>query len=154
MKPFHRVVEAPAELGIDMIGVPEGSDITLDLRLESVVEGVLVTGTADVTLVGECSRCLTRFEDEESYDLQELYFYPEREAEEDASWIEDEMIDLEPALRDAVVLDLPFSPLCRDDCLGLCPDCGFNLNDDPEHSHGEAIDPRWGKLAELGLDGE
>jgi len=149
MKEIHRVAEAPADLGIDMIRVPQGSDVTLELRLESVVEGVLVTGTADVTLQGECARCLTGFEDEQSFDLQELYFYPEREAEEDASRIEDEMIDLDPALRDAVVLELPFTPLCRDDCLGLCPECGFVLNDDPDHSHGEQIDPRWGKLSEL-----
>lgn len=153
MKEIHRVAEAPADLGIDMIAVPQGSDITLDLRLESVVEGVLVTGTADVTLTGECARCLVKFSAEETYDLQELYFYPEKDAEEDASRIEDEMINLDPALRDAVVLELPFTPLCRDDCLGLCPECGFVLNDDPDHSHGEEIDPRWGKLSELDVHG-
>lgn len=154
MKELHRVVEAPADLGIDMIGVPQGSPVTLDLRLESVVEGVLVTGTAEVHLVGECARCLRGFEDDQSFDLQELYFYPEREAEEDASWIEDDMIDLDPALRDAVVLELPFTPLCRDDCLGLCPTCGFVLNDDPDHSHGREVDPRWGALAQLDVEGE
>ena len=153
MKEIHRVAEAPADLGIDMIGVPQGSDIQLDLRLESVVEGVLVSGTADVTLKGECARCLVDFSVEESFDLQELYFYPEKEAEEEASRIEEEMIDLDPALRDAVVLDLPFTPLCRDDCLGLCPDCGVVLNGDPDHSHGEEIDPRWGKLSELDVSG-
>ncbi|WP_420175607.1 YceD family protein [Luteococcus sp. OSA5] len=153
MRQVHEVVEAPADLGIDMIGVPQGSDITLDLRLESVVEGVLVTGTADVSLKGECARCLSGFEDEQSFDLQELYFYPEKEAEEDASRIEDEMIDLDPALRDAVVLELPFTPLCRDDCLGLCIECGQNLNDDPDHSHGEEIDPRWGALSQLDMSG-
>lgn len=152
MKEVHREAEAPADLGIDMIGVPQGSPIDLDLRLESVVEGILVTGTVDVTLAGECARCLEQFSYPESYDIQELYFYPEREAEEEASRIEDEMIDLDPAVRDAVVLELPFTPLCRDDCLGLCPECGFVLNNDPDHSHGEAIDPRWGALADLGLD--
>lgn len=152
MKVVHRQAEAPAELGIDMIGVPQGSPVDLELRLESVVEGILVTGTAEVTLEGECARCLEKFSQPESYDLQELYFYPEREAEEDACRIEDELIDLDSALRDAVVLDLPFTPLCRDDCLGLCPECGFVLNNDPDHSHGDEIDPRWGKLSELGLD--
>ncbi|GAA1372088.1 YceD family protein [Luteococcus sanguinis] len=150
MKEFHREVEAPADLGIDMIGVPEGSPVTLDLRLESVVEGILVTGTADITLEGECARCLEKFSCDESYDLTELYFYPEREAEEEASRVVDELIDLEIVLRDAVVLDLPFTPLCRDDCLGLCVECGANLNDDPDHSHGEAVDSRWEKLADLG----
>ena len=55
---------------------------------------------------------------------------------------------------DAVVLDLPFTPLCRDDCLGLCVTCGANLNDDPDHSHGEEIDARWAALIELDVDGE
>lgn len=154
MKEIHRTVEAPADLGIDMIGVPQGSDIDLDLRLESVVEGVLVTGTAEVTLAGECARCLVKFEDDESYDLQELYFYPEKEADEDASRIQDDTIDLDPALRDAVVLDLPFSPLCRDDCLGLCSECGAVLNDDPDHSHGEVIDSRWEGLTTLDVGGD
>lgn len=154
MKELHRTVPAPVDLGIDMIGVPEGADVDLDLRLESVVEGVLVTGTAEVPLVGECARCLRRFEDHESYDLQELFFYPGRDAEEDALFIEDDLVDLDPVLRDAVVLELPFTPLCRDDCLGLCPTCGFVLNDDPDHSHGEQVDPRWGALKNLDVSGE
>lgn len=152
MKELHRVVPAPVDLGIDMIGVPEGADVELDLRLESVVEGVLVTGTADVPLAGECARCLQKFTDESSYDMQELYFYPGKDAEEDALFIEDELIDLDPVLRDAVVLELPFTPLCRDDCLGLCPTCGFVLNDDPDHSHGEQVDPRWEALQNLDVN--
>ena len=58
------------------------------------------------------------------------------------------MIDLEPVLRDAAMLDLPFIPLCREDCAGLCPTCGVNLNDDPDHGHDEAIDPRWAGLTD------
>lgn len=154
MKELHLTVPAPVDLGIAMIGVPEGADMDLDLRLESVVEGILVTGTADVPLAGECARCLQSFEDRESYPLQELYFYPGRDAEEDALFIEDELVDLDPVLRDAVVLELPFTPLCRDDCLGLCPECGFVLNDDPDHSHGEQVDSRWDALRNLDVSGE
>ena len=150
MKTIRRTVAAPADLGIDMIGVPQGSDIDIDLRLEAVVEGVLVTGTADVILSGECARCLEGIDDQGSFSLQELYFYPGREAEEDACWVVDDMIDVEIPLRDAVVLELPFTPLCRPDCAGLCPLCGANLNNDPEHNHGEQVDPRWEKLAGLG----
>ena len=84
--------------------------------------------------------------------MQELYFYPGKEMEEDESLIVDELIDLEEALRDAVVLELPFTPLCEDDCLGLCPECGADLNDDPEHTHDQRIDPRWEKLT--GLSGD
>jgi uncharacterized protein len=152
MKEISRSVPAPADLGIEMMRVPEGSPIALELRLQSVVEGIWVSGTADVELAGECSRCLTYLEDEASFDLEELFVHPDREADEDATFVVDERIDLEPALRDAVVLDLPFTPLCREDCAGLCTICGANLNDDPEHTHGEQVDPRWSNLLRVDTD--
>jgi uncharacterized protein len=130
-------VPAPADLGIDVLGVPEGSPIELDVRLEAVMEGVLVTGTAKVGLEGECSRCLDPVQDELEVDVQELYAY------------DDEDDDLEPLVRDAVVLALPFGPVCREDCPGLCVDCGARLADDPEHDHGERVDPRWAALSSL-----
>lgn len=143
LKEFHREIPAPANVGIEMVGVPEGSPVDVDLRLESVSEGVLATDVVSAELVGECSRCLGEVREERDFDLQELYYYPGRDAEEDALFVVDEYIDLDPPMRDAIVLELPFTPLCREDCLGLCPICGFNLNDDPEHNHGEQIDPRW-----------
>lgn len=154
MKKVTRTVPAPTGLGIELIGVPAGSDIPLELRLESVVEGVYVSGTAEVALTGECSRCLRPIEDDLELELQELYFYPGNDTEEDAALVVDERIDLEPLIRDAVVLDLPFTPLCREDCPGLCVTCGANLNDDPDHSHEDRIDPRWGKLMDLAEDAE
>jgi Predicted metal-binding, possibly nucleic acid-binding protein len=118
--------------------------------LESVGEGVLATGTVEATLEGECSRCLDPIKEELLLDVQELYFYPDKEADEDASRVSaEETIDLDPVVRAAVVLSLPFSPLCRDDCAGLCPDCGANLNDDPDHDHPDRIDPRWSALEGL-----
>lgn len=142
-----RVADATEGIAIDVIGVPPGSPIDLDLTFESVVEGVLVTGTAEVRLRGECARCLDEVTDTAVIDVQELFCYPDKELDDpEASRIEGELIDLEPVLRDAVVLDLPFTPLCRPDCLGLCPDCGARLNDDPDHSHGETADPRWAGL--------
>lgn len=144
----NRTVAAPEDMGIDMIGVPAGSPIVLDLKLESVVEGVLVTGTAQLHLRGECARCLDEISDTEWVEFQELFLYPGKELDDsEAHRIEGESIDLEPVLRDAVVLGLPFTPLCRPDCAGLCLQCGRSLNDEPEHSHGEAIDPRWADLA-------
>jgi uncharacterized protein len=149
LKEVSRVAEAPEDLGIEVIGVPPGSPIDLDLRLESVVEGVLVTGTAVVRLQGNCARCLDEISSEEEIDIQELFCYPGKETDDpEALRIEDELIDLEPVLRDAVVLDLPFTPLCRPDCAGLCPECGANLNRNPHHSHAEPIDPRWAGLGE------
>ncbi len=156
MAEIRSTVEAPAALGIDVIGVPPGSPVELDLRLESVIEGVLVTGSAVVQLRGECVRCLVEISDTLEVDIQELFVYPESDAtEEEASRLEGDLIDLEPLLRDDVVLDLPFQPVCREDCAGLCVECGANLNDHPDHTHGDVADPRWDALRSLeGLRGE
>jgi uncharacterized protein len=150
LKLVRSTVEAPANLGIAVIGVPPKSPVTLDLRLESVVEGVLVTGTAVVQLRGECVRCLVEIAGEQQIDIQELYAYPSSHVTDDeASRLEGDLLDLEPLLRDGVVLDLPFQPLCREDCRGLCAECGADLNFDPDHGHERPIDPRWEKLRPL-----
>ena len=163
MRELSYTVPAPEGIGISAIGVPTGSDIELDLRLESVVEGVLVTGTAVVNLLGECSRCLDPIADQIDVDLQELYRYPELDAygrpskeaptepdeDDDTLYLDGDLLDLEPIVRDAVVLDLPIAPLCQEDCAGLCPECGFNRNEDQSHSH-EVLDPRWAALGALG----
>lgn len=145
---------APADLGIDVLGVPAGSPVELDLRLEAVMEGVLVSGTARVHVAGECTRCLDPFGDDMEVELQELYAYDDEhddpgDEDEEVSRLDGDLLDLEPLVRDAVVLALPFGPLCRADCPGLCPDCGARLADDPEHEHGERIDPRWAGLEGL-----
>ncbi|HYJ27692.1 MAG TPA: DUF177 domain-containing protein [Nocardioides sp.] len=155
-------VPAPAQLGIEVLSVPEGSPVELDLRLEAVMEGVLLTGTATATLEGECVRCLEPIEDEILARLQELYVYPDqhakatehhdRDLDDETSLLEDDLLDLEPLLRDAVVLALPFQPLCMDDCPGLCTECGARLADDPDHSHDAPIDPRWAGLEKLQQD--
>jgi uncharacterized protein len=150
MKRVSRTVEAPADLSIEVIAVPPGSPIDLDLMFEAVVEGVLVTGSATAQLRGECVRCLAEISDEVEVDLQELYVHSGSEVDaEEAGRLEGDLIDLEPLLRDAVVLDLPFQPLCRVDCRGLCAECGADLNADPGHGHDPAIDPRWAKLSAL-----
>ncbi|MVA77125.1 DUF177 domain-containing protein [Auraticoccus sp. F435] len=148
MLEVRRTVDAPDDLGSGVIGVPPGSPVSLDLRLESAGDGVLVTGTVEVTVAGECARCLTAISERSELELMELFLYPEREPDdEEASRLEGDLLDLEPLLRDTVVLDLPFTPLCREDCAGLCPLCGQDLNADPEHDHGEQTDSRWGALA-------
>ena len=148
-----RTVPAPADLGIEVLHVPEGSPVELDLRLEAVMEGVLVTGTAQASLTGECVRCLEPISDEIEVRFQELFVYDDREVDPDeeleVSKLQDDLVDLEPLLRDAVVLALPFQPLCQDDCPGLCAECGARLADDPDHTHGEPVDPRWAALATL-----
>ncbi len=156
-----RTVPAPADLGIEVLSVPEGSPVEIDLRLEAVMEGVLVTGTAHVAVEGECARCLEAIHDDVEVSFQELFVYDDphhagrrdttdHDGEDDeTSRLEDDLVDLEPLLRDAVVLALPFQPLCREDCPGLCPDCGARLADEPDHAHEAAIDPRWAALAQL-----
>jgi DUF177 domain-containing protein len=148
MRTLELTAPAPEDLRIELIGVPPGSPVKVKLRLEAVVEGVLATGEAHAMLVGECARCLDRIADAVDVDLQELYVYPESDAEEDeASRLEGELLDLEPVLRDSVVLALPFRPVCSADCPGLCVQCGARLRDDPEHDHGDDIDPRWAALS-------
>ena len=148
---------APADLGIEVLRVPEGSPVEIDLRLEAVMEGVLVTGTARAALAGECARCLEPIHDDVEVDLQELFAYEESDTatddgDDDVSRLEGDLLDLEPLLRDAVVLALPFQPLCEDDCPGLCTECGARLKDDPDHAHEAAIDPRWAGLQALQQD--
>jgi uncharacterized protein len=154
MRRLEEVVPAPENFGNALIGAPEGSDIDLDLRLESVHDGILVSGTAVVAVHGECSRCLDPIDYDLDVDVQELYvFDPAADGGEDSEddqmyEVQDETIDLEPMLRDAVITQLPFQPVCREDCQGLCAQCGARLEDDPGHHH-EVLDPRWSALSGL-----
>lgn len=150
MRKDSRTVPAPADLGVEMVGVPEDADIELDIRLEAVMEGVLVSGAARAPLSGECARCLEPLTSSIEVDFQELYVYSDTRsggsAEEDERRLEGDFIDLQPVVRDAMVLALPLSPLCQDDCPGLCPECGVRLADaGPDHHH-DAVDPRWAAL--------
>jgi uncharacterized protein len=150
-----RDVPAPPDLGTDLLALPEGSPVRLDLQLESVMEGVYVTGTAHGRAAGQCGRCLTAIEQDVDVDLQELYAYPGKQPEglsdeDELLELDGDLLDLEPALRDAVVPALPFQPVCRDDCPGLCSECGAALADDPDHHH-DVVDPRWSALQGLGL---
>ncbi|MFL6128986.1 MAG: YceD family protein [Mycobacteriales bacterium] len=154
MRAARRTVPAPEALGVDLARVAPGEPIELDLRLESVVEGVLVSGTVTAAVTGECARCLGPVADRLTVDLQELFAYADSATEEtteedEVSRLVGDHLDLEPVVRDAVVLALPLSPLCRDGCAGLCPDCGGVLDELPaDHSHAAPVDPRWAALAE------
>jgi uncharacterized protein len=153
MVTVSREVPAPAEMGTDVIGIAEGSPLRLDLRLESVMEGVLVTGTVAGRATGECGRCLIDLEQDVEVEITELYAYPGKRPdadvdEDEVRELEGDLIDLEGALRDAVVPALPFQPVCQDDCPGLCSECGARLADDPDHHH-DVVDPRWAALQGL-----
>jgi uncharacterized protein len=151
---YHREVAVEQALGFEtVIEVPKGSTITFDALAESVVEGVLMSGTATAHTEGECSRCLDQLTDSVEIEFTELYAYPdsltEATTEEDEVYrINDDLVDLEPVIRDAIVLALPQAPLCTPDCPGLCPGCGGRRAElGPDHGH-ETIDPRWAGLVD------
>ena len=154
MREVHLAAPALDGLGIeDLIGVPVGAELVLDLRLESVMDGVLVTGTITAPVTGECGRCLAPVSDTLVVPVQELFVYPgasaDREQEDELPELAGDLLDLAPTVRDAVVLALPLNPVCREDCQGLCATCGERLDDLPEdHSH-DTTDARWGALAGL-----
>jgi len=164
-----RIVPAPDDLRLELIGVPVGTDVALEVRFEAVSEGVLATGTAIAPLAGECARCLAPVSSSVTVGFQELYLYAEgrhdrhdkhdrhekhekhdEQEEQDAEelyYLDGDLLDLEPAFRDAVVLALPMSPLCRENCPGLCAECGVPLADaGAGHRHEAAADPRWAAL--------
>lgn len=158
MQELHKTVELPEDLGTDIIAIKAGSPVEIEVRLESVVEGVLVTGSASGTATGACVRCLDPVDLPVEGSFQELFAYTDRAAhhhevggdsdEDEVHELVGDLVDLGPVIRDAVVPTLPFQPVCREDCPGLCPECGIRLADDPEHHH-EVIDPRWSALSGL-----
>ena len=139
------VLEEP--LGTALVTVPAGETLEVDLRLESVHEGILATGELSTKAVAECSRCLDPLNLAVEVDFQELFAYS-LEQEDDLQVLE-EQIDLEQVITDAVVLSLPFKPVCSEDCLGLCPECGVKMADNPDHAHEARIDSRWTELEKL-----
>ncbi|MGV0834896.1 YceD family protein [Mycolicibacterium thermoresistibile] len=158
MLTLDETVVSPSRLGIELVGVEAGAPLDLHLRIESVSEGVLVSGTMSAPTTGECARCLEPVHGRVDIELTELFAYPdsltdETTDDEDLGRVDTrgdiDTVDLEQPIIDAVGLVLPFSPLCGPDCAGLCPQCGIRLaTAEPGHRH-EVIDPRWAKLASM-----
>jgi uncharacterized protein len=149
---YRRTAPLDQELGFEpVVLLPKGRDVEFDVLLESVVEGVLVTGTAAADFDGECARCLDPLSQRVTVEFTELFAYPDSATdtttdEDEVFRLVDDLVDLEPVVRDAIVLALPAVPLCTPDCRGLCPDCGGRWADlGPDHRH-EKIDPRWAAL--------
>ncbi|MEU1427610.1 DUF177 domain-containing protein [Nocardia sp. NPDC005746] len=152
IKELRRTVTTAEKIGLDLVAIPAGADVELDLTLQSVSEGVLVTGTVTAPIEGECSRCLDSFTDELELQLTELFAYPDSATEQTTEEDEiprlvDDFIDLEPVIVDGVGMELPLQPLCEPDCAGLCPECGVKMAiAGSGHGH-EILDPRWAGLA-------
>lgn len=152
---LSRTVPTPEGFAAVLVGVAEHRDLELDLRIESVHEGTLLSGTAHGRVTGECGRCLDPISYPLTVDVMQLFTWPEKAEgpeegdDEDTRQVsEDLTIDLEPVLRDLMVSALPFQPVCREDCPGLCSQCGFRMEEDPGHAH-EQLDPRWAALSGL-----
>ena len=171
MKEYELDIVVKEKFGVDLISVPAGEVIEIDARLESVTEGVLLSADVYAVAQGECIRCLDPVEIVIERKIQELYSYEptnERGKKKRESSTEDltsedldvadefmmdgDILDLETPVRDAIVLSLPSNPVCNQDCLGLCPECGGKWADLPEdHAH-EVIDARWASLGGLTLE--
>ncbi len=155
----------PEDMGVALARIEPGSLMDADVRLESVLDGVLVSADVDYTVSAECSRCLEPLTWNETTSLVELFLYPETDsrgreiraqggagdADSDSEtvsrYVVDDCVDLEEVIRDSVVVDLPLKPLCDPDCPGLCPTCGERL-DTGSHDH-PVTDPRWAALGAL-----
>ena len=138
-------IPAPDTFATDLVRTV--GDITIDGALQSVSEGVLVTGTVEHSTSAECARCLNAVEEHHTSDMTELYFFQNRaqalmdagdEEAEQVPLIVNDSIDIEPLLRDTIVGQMPFIPLCDENCRGLCGVCGERLADLPaDHTHEE-----------------
>ncbi|PWJ65902.1 YceD family protein [Rathayibacter iranicus] len=148
----HRLeLEAPEQLGEGIVAVRPGSALDLDVRLESVHEGILASVEVSAEAVGECSRCLRDISLPVDVEFQELFAYSSDEAFDYE--VHDDHVDLEPLVRDAVVLSLPFQPVCRPDCPGLDPVTGERLADSATSEPEAPRDSRWAVLADRATAG-
>jgi len=144
------VVDAPEQWGEGLVAVRQGTPIHQRVRLESVHEGILVTAEVDTRSAGVCGRCLIDIEQGVEVEFQELFAYSGDEASDYE--VHDDHVDLEPLIRDAVVLSLPFQPVCQPDCPGLDPETGERLAEIPDFEPQETVDPRWSALAGFSPD--
>ncbi|PXA76140.1 DUF177 domain-containing protein [Auritidibacter sp. NML100628] len=150
-EPVQRQVVAPEGMETPIARVEPGSVIELDLRMDSLHEGILVSGDVNAELRGECSRCLDPLSQDLNVSISELYQYvpdPELDPEEQRLIVND-AIDIELPVIDAVLSAFPFKPVCKPDCQGLCDQCGVRLDEVDEDHHHEQLDPRWAALAAL-----
>ncbi|MFE1663615.1 YceD family protein [Microbacterium sp. P02] len=150
MREFTLDVPSPEKLGEGLVSVPEGAEIAIDARAESVHEGILVSGMASTNYTGVCGRCLNDVDAPVEVEFQELFAYPEKETTDFE--VQDDHVDLETLVRDAIVLSLPFQPVCQPDCPGLDPVTGERLAVGTEKPQRENIDSRWAALQDYTPD--
>jgi uncharacterized protein len=142
------------ELSTELVTIPQDAPLGGSLLLGSVVEGILVSGAITGTWSVRCARCLTERTQPFSVEVSELFSRsdpddPETDADDDDGYaLVEGSIDLDQLVRDAIGVEMPFAPLCRPDCLGLCPVCGGDRNRGECPGH-DTTDPRFAVLADL-----
>jgi uncharacterized protein len=150
MREFDLEIPTPARWGEGLVSVAENEPLEVRVRLESVHEGILVSGTVDTEYTGVCGRCLTDVAESVEVEFQELFAYPGQEASDFD--VRDDHVDIEIPVRDAVVLALPFQPVCQPDCPGLDPVTGERLTTAAAEREAESVDPRWAALQQYTPD--
>ncbi|MCU4672116.1 YceD family protein [Microbacterium fluvii] len=150
MREFEIDVPTPEKWGEGLVAVDAGEEVQLDVRLESVHEGILVSGTALSHYRGVCGRCLTDIDAPVEVEFQELFAYPGEEATDFE--VQDDHVDLETLVRDAMVLSLPFQPVCQPDCPGLDPVTGERLTESTGTPQPQQVDSRWAALQDYTTD--
>lgn len=141
------------DLAISSAHVPSDGEVAVDGVLEAIEGAITLSGTVTAPWVGECRRCLDPVEGEVEATISEVF--ESRPVEGETYPIEGDVVDLEPVVRDAVLLGLPLAPLCRDGCPGPAPEA-LPVKLEGEGDDGEpaepARDPRWAALDQLRLD--
>ena len=166
-KPIDIVFPAPSGIGDDIVGVREGADVRVVGSFDSIVDGLVFTGRIEAPLTAECTRCLKPIDPDWTVNATLFFPYDAPGADDGRGTGEVEIIagedeaedvyplssdgafaDMESPLRDTLVEALPLQPLCKEDCLGLCPQCGVDLNEDPDHHH-DVTDIRFAALEQF-----
>lgn len=166
-KPIDTVFPAPSGIGDDIVGVREGADVRVVGSFDSIVDGLVFTGRIEAPLTAECTRCLKPIDPDWTVNATLFFPYDAPGADDGRGTGEVEIIagedeaedvyplssdgafaDMESPLRDTLVEALPLQPLCKEDCLGLCPQCGVDLNENPDHHH-DVTDIRFAALEQF-----
>ena len=140
----------PSELDLDDDRL--AGPIAVDLQATSSVDGIVVHGTIATAWHGQCRRCLIEVDGVAVSSIEEIF--QQHPHHEEAVEIVGDQIDLAPIVREYVLLDLPEAPLCREDCAGICPQCGADRNTTACECVAAPSDDRWSALEGLRLDPE
>ncbi len=162
--PIGSVREYDIDELLDILGIGVSTEVKGTVKFVRTHRGILVQGSLTAKIPVECSRCLKVFDYPITIHLEEEYFpvidvnsgVPLEIPDEPGSFTIDEhhLLDLSEAIRQNALLAVPMKPLCREDCAGLCQQCGKDLNQGQCDCNKAEIDPRWAKLVNLASAGK